>query len=219
MIDLHPPLGTLLATAPLAGAVGAAALSGLIGSPHCVGMCGGFGCAAGGAQGFAAWTLGRLLTYSALGAAVGALGARLPGPGWLGTALAGAALLLLSLQLGGLLPALPARGPLARLGAAAAALLRRPGTLARLGFGALTGLLPCGLVWAALSAPLVAGGAAGGALSMFAFGLGTTPALALVAGGVQRLAVRSPAHRRALALGVLLLGALSLGGRVALAQP
>lgn len=200
-------VGALL---PMAPALAAAALTGLIGSPHCVGMCGGFACAAGGRRGWLAWTGGRLLTYAGMGAAVGALGLALPGPGWVGTALAAALLLFLALRLAGLGPAASAPAGLASLGAR---LLRRPGALSRLALGMTTGLLPCGLVYAALSLPVVAGGPLPGALSMLAFGLGTAPALALLATGLQRLALRSPGHRRALALGVFVFGMLSLGAR------
>jgi sulfite exporter TauE/SafE len=195
---------------PLAPALAAAALTGLIGSPHCVGMCGGFACAAGGRTGLLAWTGGRLLTYAALGAAVGALGLVVPGPSWLSTALAAALLLFLALRLAGLGPSSAAPPGLVALGAR---LLRRPGAPARLALGMTTGLLPCGLVYAALSLPVVSGGPVAGALSMVAFGLGTAPALALLAGGLQRVALRSPVHRRALAFGVFVMGMLSLGAR------
>jgi len=43
--------------------------------------------------------------------------------------------------------------------------------------GFLNGLLPCGLVYTALTAATLSGSWAGGFLAMFLFGLGTTPAL------------------------------------------
>lgn len=46
--------------------------------------------------------------------------------------------------------------------------------------GALWGLLPCGMVYGALAMALVSGTASGGALLMAAFGLGTLPNLLLV---------------------------------------
>ena len=214
---------TLSVDPQLLAAVAAAAASGLIGSPHCAGMCGGFACAAGSAQGFGLWTAGRLLTYMALGATVGGVGAHLPGPVWVGTVIAAITLVVLCLQLAGLLPALASATvtvrPLGGVAARAAVLLRRPGVGARFGLGLLTGALPCGLVFATLTAPVVAGGALGGALSMLAFGLGTTPALALVAGGSRRIALRSPTHRRLVALGVGVVGVVGLSGRAGLVLP
>ncbi|MDH5580221.1 MAG: sulfite exporter TauE/SafE family protein, partial [Betaproteobacteria bacterium] len=43
--------------------------------------------------------------------------------------------------------------------------------------GALWGFLPCGLVYSALAVAATSGSAAGGALIMLAFGLGTLPAM------------------------------------------
>ena len=47
-------------------------------------------------------------------------------------------------------------------------------------FGLLNGLLPCGLVYAALAGAAATGGPLGGALFMAAFGLGTIPAMLAV---------------------------------------
>jgi sulfite exporter TauE/SafE len=188
-------------------------LAGLLGSPHCVGMCGGFSVAApatGPARGFA-WSLGRVGTYALLGAAAGALGASLPGPGWLGTALAGVLLIAFSLQLAGLvhLPSAPLPGVVG----AAGRLARRADLPSRVAFGGLTGLLPCGLVYAALAFPVASGSAVVGALAMAAFGLGTVPALSVAAWGLRRIVASSLLARRALAFALLLFGLGALGMR------
>jgi sulfite exporter TauE/SafE len=64
-----------------------------------------------------------------------------------------------------------------------------PGPAASLGVGLLTGLLPCGLSWAALVLAAASTPAAA-ALGMLVFGLATGPALVLVATGWRGLAVR-----------------------------
>jgi sulfite exporter TauE/SafE len=61
--------------------------------------------------------------------------------------------------------------------------LRLPGWAAGaapFGLGAVWGLLPCGMVLAALFTSLTSASATGGALQMLAFGLGTLPALLTV---------------------------------------
>ncbi len=191
----------------------AALLAGLVGSPHCMGMCGGFAAAcARPLRGAALWHAGRLATYAALGALAGALGGGVPGPAWVPAALAVPLLLWFSASLAGLVPAGPARVPgLARLGAA---LARRDGSGWRFLLGLATGLLPCGMVYAALALAVAAGSAAGGAATMIVFGLGTVPALALLAAGVRALALRTVWSRRALAVLVLVAGLFSVGMRL-----
>ena len=186
-----------------------AAAAGLMGAPHCVGMCGGFAAATARttAEGLA-WQLGRISTYAVLGALAGALGDRLPGPGWLPSALAALFLVLFAAQLAGLLRLPEGKLPgLARLGGR---LLRRGGIPSRYAFGLVTGLLPCGLVYAALGLALGAGTAGMGALTMAAFGAGTLPALALASAGVRRLMDRLPHGRRLMAGAVLVTGLVAL---------
>ncbi len=193
-----------------------ALMAGLIGSPHCVAMCGPL--AGGGLAGassraeLAAWHGGRLLTYATLGALAGALGQRLPGPAWVPLAISGAFLLFFALRLGGWLPALPG-GDGHRLAGLAARALRVGGLPGRFAFGLVTGLLPCGLVYAALSMPMAGGDALWGALSMVLFGLGTVPALAVATLTLRRLASRSLGVRRAMAVVVLLCGVGALWWR------
>ncbi|MFZ5480429.1 MAG: sulfite exporter TauE/SafE family protein, partial [Myxococcota bacterium] len=121
--------------------VTAAVLAGLVGSPHCVGMCGGFASACGARRhGLAAWNAGRLLAYVAVGAAIGSLGA-IP---TVGRGLAAVLVVLFALRLAGIGPELPAIPGVAKVGAW---LLARSGLGARVAFGAVSALLPCGLLW------------------------------------------------------------------------
>lgn len=196
-------------TATLVGAL----LAGLAGSPHCIGMCGGFCASAGGTRpvGAVLWHLGRLSTYAVLGAIAGAVGHALPGPGWLPAAIATVLLAWFALALAGLVPEPRVRLPgLGRLGANLAA---RHDLGSRYLFGVATGLLPCGLVYAALALPVSLGDPLQGAAAMACFGLGTVPALATLSVAVQRILRTGLWPRRVLALAVLLAGLWSIAAR------
>lgn len=192
--------------------VAAAALAGLVGSPHCIGMCGGFAmaCGTGPDRGFA-WHLGRLATYAVLGAGAGFFGAAIPGPTWVAALVSAGLMVWFSLVLAGVVkePSLQIPG-VTRLATRAA---QTPSVGSRFAFGMTTGLLPCGLVYAALAIPVASGSVAAGALAMVAFGAGTVPALAAVTLGARGLALRSLTVRRILAVGVLLAGLGSIGMR------
>ncbi|MDP2307290.1 MAG: sulfite exporter TauE/SafE family protein [Pseudomonadota bacterium] len=192
---------------------GGAFLAGLLGSPHCVGMCGAFATASADrlTEGVA-WQVGRLGAYVVLGATAAAAGASLPVPGRVAAAFAAILLGWFSLRLAGLAPPLPVR--LAYPTRVASALLARRGILARVGFGALTALLPCGLLWSALAVSAASGSAAWGAFSMAAFWLGTVPALAVASRGLRLLAAVRPWTRIALAGAVFVAGLWSIGARV-----
>jgi hypothetical protein len=174
-------------------------------------MCGGFAAACGGAGKGVPWHLGRLTTYAVLGALAGTFGGILPGPGWVAAVVSTGLLVWFSAALAGLVdePALRIPG-VARLAGRAA---QGDGAGPRYALGLTTGLLPCGLVYAALAIPVASGDPLVGALSMVAFGAGTVPALMATAAGVRRLSLRSLAVRRALAAGVLVLGLASVGVR------
>ena len=173
---------------------------GLVSSIHCVQMCGpivlsySLPIAGGGApRGDLArahlwYNLGRVTTYAALGALAGAAGgaiglaARLAGIAHGGRIVAGVAMIAAGVYLAGLVrrsdliridsPGIGAR--LARFGKRFM-LSVRPASKFRLGL--VLGFLPCGLVYAALLKAVDAGSALGGALTMLAFGLGTSLAL------------------------------------------
>jgi sulfite exporter TauE/SafE len=66
-------------------------------------------------------------------------------------------------------------------------LLRRNPAGASLGIGLLNGLLPCGMVYAALAGAISVGGPLQGSLFMTLFGLGTLPALFLLMLSGRRL--------------------------------
>lgn len=171
---------------------------------------------------------GRLCTYMMLGALLGAVGATawkqqyLPLQRWLFGA--GSAMLILSglwLLRGGTFRAawlerLAARGArhvASRLGGAVSRLpsaWRLQGPLARrFGLGLAWGLVPCGMVYGALSLALLAGSAPSGALVMGVFGLGTLPNLLVLSGlsGYLRGLSRRPAVRIGAAVTVMAFGA------------
>jgi sulfite exporter TauE/SafE len=211
-------------------------LIGLAGGVHCVVMCGGIVAALGlqtpgsgapsAGRGVArqiAYSLGRVATYSGLGAVAGGLG----GLGLRAAdvfpvqvvmlVIANTLVILLGLNLAGLgtaALALDRAGSLVwrgvrRLGAR---LAPAGSALGAVGVGVTWGFLPCGLVYGVLATALVSGGAARGALVMAAFGLGTLPnllAAGLAAESLRRF-VRGPRVRFAAGLFVVLLGVIGL---------
>jgi sulfite exporter TauE/SafE len=76
--------------------------------------------------------------------------------------------------------------------------------------GALNGLLPCGLVYMALSMAVTAGSAWQSMALMFAFGLGTTPMLVALTALKIRLAHLMPAFRKIAPVVVFCFGCLLL---------
>jgi len=186
--------------------------TGFIGSPHCVAMCGGFAtsCARTPATALA-WHLGRLTTYACLGAVAALLGRVMPGPPWVSAVVSLALLVWFAGALAGLVP--EPRLKLPGLGGAMTRLLSHDTPALRFLFGMANGLLPCGLVYAALALPVALASAPLGALAMVLFGLGTVPALVTLAAGMTRALRRGLWPRRALALAMLLVGVWSIGMR------
>lgn len=223
---------------------GALFLVGLLTSVHCVAMCGGIalsqslpGTAAersetGGSGRLARlepgllYNAGRVLAYTLIGGLAGALGSAFDfSPQAKGVITALAALLMLGFGLRGLglLPRLsrilsPGRLGSTRLGASAsrlAAYLRRRGPFA---VGLLNGLIPCGPLQTMQLYALGAGGFLAGALSLFAFSLGTVPLLlgfGLAAALLPRRAL--PFIRQASAVLVIVLAFVTFGRAAALA--
>ena len=183
----------------------AALLAGLLGSVHCIGMCGAFAASCTRAPGgLAAWHLGRILTYTGLGAAAGALGSLIPGPPWVPGAVAALLLVWFALALAGLVPEPRLLPPaLSRAGSRAAA---TPRAGAQFLFGLVNGLLPCGLVYSALALAIAADRPTAGALAMLAFGVGTLPALSVAALGLRRAIMTSLWRRRLFAVLLLAVG-------------
>jgi sulfite exporter TauE/SafE len=188
------------------GLIAAMLVAGLVGGfAHCAGMCGPFvlgqvtadlsgaperaerifGRMAGAA--LIPYHLGRMTTYTALGAVAGGLtGLFVDAAGiqWLFAALLVCAALFLAIQafggagrfartvkpLGGSAFAL-------RLGRLSAPLIADSRGRARYVLGVALGFLPCGLLYAALAAAAGSGGALPGAAAMAAFTIGTAPSL------------------------------------------
>lgn len=180
--------------------LGTALLAGLVGSPHCIGMCGGLAAAAPGPL----WHVGRLATYMTLGATVASAGWALPGPPWLPNAVAAVVLIGMAAQLAGLkIPGVNALHKLTRY------LPKSP-----LWLGVATGLLPCGLIYAALGMALSTARPELGAATMLAFWVGTVPALALAGTFVRKVMDRMPGGRWVVAGTVLAIGLLTVVWRV-----
>ena len=167
---------------------------GLIGGfGHCVGMCAPFvlfvsrqytpaGAGRRAALGVQAWyTVGRITTYMLLGFAAGSLGGVVELAGSLlglqraAAIIAGGALVAWgSLALCNLLPDFGTGGRV--FGRLSAALRGKvPGH--PFVTGLFLGLLPCGLLYSAITASVARGSAVGGASALVLFGVGTVPAL------------------------------------------
>jgi len=179
--------------------------AGILLSMHCVGMCGGFVMLLSGATAGARrrpWRpqlwfhAGRVASYACLGALTGALGS-LSAFFWRagrGQALlllvAGAALGALGLAILGLLRWNPLRAtalvPMRWLHAGLRRVLRLPRAWIAAPYGALLGLLPCGLIYTMLIRAAATASPWRGAAVMASFGAGAIPALLLVALGAAR---------------------------------
>jgi hypothetical protein len=187
----------------------AAAIASLVGTPHCLGMCGGFATAAARTPlGLGGWHVGRIGTYTVLGAVAGGVGGWVPGPSWVLSLISLVLLIWFAAALAGFAPEPRIVWPgLVRAGAWAAGRQDLP---ARVAFGVINGLLPCGLVYATVGMAVSAGGWWQGALTMGVFGLGTLPGLSAWAWGARTLLSAYPWSRKVLALGVLVAGICGL---------
>lgn len=176
-------LGTVLATS-------------LVGSPHCAAMCGGFVCFYAGEPGgrralaHAAYNGGRLMSYVALGALAGALGAGLDrlgaaaGVARAAAVASGAVLIVwggasLMRALGARIPnpAVPGFARRAMAGAVRA-VHAQPPALRALIVGLVTTLLPCGFLYAYVAVAAGTGSPLRGAIAMGVFWAGTLPVMA-----------------------------------------
>ena len=175
---------------------------GLLSSLHCAQMCGPIvvGYSLASLQGanrsnrwaslssHLAYNAGCILTYCALGAIAGVLGqsvtwmGRLAGLGQVTSLIAGVLMIVGGVAMLGWLPAV---GALGQSSGAMTAKFVRPlrglmtssSVSSRFALGLVLGMLPCGLIYAALVKSLAAGNMVGGALGMLAFGLGTVVSL------------------------------------------
>ena len=199
---------------------------GLLSSGHCIGMCGGIVGALSNVIRMPgdkiirqwplhlAYNLGRITTYIALGAVMGAIGE-------LGLLfndvfpvqrllyiLANVMLIAMGLYLTGFTRIL---APIERTGQrlwqhirpATARFLPARSIFQAYPLGLLWGFLPCGMVYSVLNTALVSGSAERGALVMLAFGLGTLPAL--LAAGLSFKKLISHPHIRLIG-GLIIIG-------------
>ncbi len=171
----------------------------LFGSGHCIGMCGGLvsalGLSADGQRGgllfHLLYNLGRTITYTSIGFAVG----------WVGSAmvykqslhgvtrylLLGSDILVILAGLGtaGLfswlnLSSFEFAGPIRSMTKATRKLRKLPASASALPLGMLFGFLPCGFLYAMILTAAQSANSYKGAGIMLAFGLGTLPALLFV---------------------------------------
>lgn len=181
----------------------AALAAGAAGSLHCLAMCGLWACAplanasSNRWQIAGSWQLGRLAGYGLVGAAWGTLGAgvaalvpqlRAVFP-WLMVI----GLLLTAVDLSRWIKPLPALSRLTRRFTQQAATWVPP--VRALAMGAMTPLLPCGLLYGMALSAGAAGTAYGGAAVMAAFAVGSMPAL-LLAQSQQRWLQAFPRLKR-----------------------
>jgi len=184
------PLGTWIAAFPTAKAgmsLGALFLVGLMTSLHCVAMCGGINIAGTGStrRGAILYNLGRVLSYTVIGAIVGALGSVFSLSVTVQAVIqifAAAFMLLMALNLLGcfhFLPTVHLPKKLTGLFHGRSALI----------VGLANGLMPCGPLQAMQLFALSTGSWYMGALSMLCFSLGTVPlmlGIGLVSGQLNR---------------------------------
>ena len=184
-------------------------LMGLAGSLHCLGMCGpiamalpiGDGGGWGRARNAALYNLGRVSTYSLFGGMFGSIGQALPWFGWqqrfsvaLGVAI------LLHLLVPRIFPSLTATPAITKIMSGLrqrlARVVFRGDARSLFATGLLNGLLPCGLVYMALTGAAVTGDSLRGMAFMAFFGLGTLPSL--LATGLLGYGLRQPIRTRLL---------------------
>jgi sulfite exporter TauE/SafE len=198
----------------------AAFLVGLVGSLHCIGMCGPIAIALPVPDssnlsfftGRILYNLGRVVTYSFLGAALGLVGSKI--------ALAGAQQIV-SIVLGVVIiiaVLLPQNfknyfaqhlliQKLAQPLKSNIGVLFKKGTFSAMFLiGILNGFLPCGLVYVALAGAISSGDAISGATIMILFGLGTVPAMfaASVFGKFINVGIRTKIRKAVPVLAILL---------------
>lgn len=215
-------------------------LMGLFGGVHCVTMCGGVVsvlCGATPRDGkyAALYNLGRVGSYTLLGLLFGALGTLstglfpLDGIRLALRALAAVCMLLVGLHLAGF------ASPVKRLEAIGAPVWRLISPAAKrllpvrsagsaIAVGALWGLMPCGLIYAALALATSAGSPLYGAATMAAFGAATLPVMLAMGAAAQTIArwlARGWVRRAAgvVVLGFGLWGSLGAAAQAGLGAP
>jgi sulfite exporter TauE/SafE len=190
-------------------------LASFAGSLHCAGMCGPLLALVQGGRSSSglhvAYQLGRLSAYVLLGIGAGAVGHGVE------TVAAARGLEQAALVLGALALAIVAvtsllrtshAGPGVGFQAMRAALRSASPTTRAVLFGAATGLMPCGWLYAWLAVAAASGSSAAGGAVMFGFGVGSVPAL--VATNAVLAKASSALRRRSRRLAPLLLVASAI---------
>ena len=212
-------------------ALTAAVLAGLLGSAHCLGMCAGISGLFAVSSSVVTmrsqlpmaltYNLGRVLSYALLGVIVGVFGSVIvkasPAIANSVRILSGIVIMLVGLKVAFDLRAL---NPIERMGAtlwtriapAAQRLVPVTSLPRALGLGLVWGWLPCGLVYSVLLIAASSAAPIDGAIIMFAFGLGTMPAMVMTGLGAAQLSQFMRRRRTRIGLGLLivLLGALTI---------
>lgn len=203
-------------------------MMGFLGSMHCIGMCGGLVGALTMSRptlwwgGLMSYQAGRVLTYTLLGLIAGLIGAGLHSMAWFEhiqraiIVLTGVMMVAFALHLAGWLPdpfSKAASKVIASLGIGrlirSAAGSDKPVNWAVVGL--MNGLLPCGLVYAALTFGLASGDVVESGLIMLAFGIGTIPAMTFVPVLVRKITPNSRGViLKIAALLVILLGVMMM---------
>jgi sulfite exporter TauE/SafE len=167
---------------------------GLLGSLHCLGMCGPLVLALPLSHtsniqrltGGLLYNIGRAITYGVLGIIFGVIGKGLQLTGFQRWVSIGFGIILI---LTAIIPGLINLNPLisrittkftSSLKNKMGVLLRQQRVYPLFVFGLLNGLLPCGLVYAAIMGAIVTGSLVESSLYMFFFGLGTLPLMFLL---------------------------------------
>jgi len=205
-------------------ALAAAFALGIAGSAHCLLMCGPLVAAVQPREAIGAFKMhgARLAVYALIGTIVGAAGSVVSGAG-VGRWVAWAAAAALVVQAWVAWRGRSGRGLIGRSATTVvtglSARLRERGWLGPTSWGLINGLLPCGMVYGAASAAAGVATPAHGAAIMLAFGLGTVPALVLVATPVAAARRWLTAQAPWLTPAVLILLAALLAARGAAASP
>ncbi|MDH3351733.1 MAG: sulfite exporter TauE/SafE family protein [Gammaproteobacteria bacterium] len=220
----------------LVPALSAALLAGLLGSAHCLGMCAGISGLFAVNSTVATlrrelpfaltYNLGRVLSYSLLGAIVGVFGGVIveasPAVAGVIRIFGGIVISLVGLKVAfdlRYLNAIERMGATlwSRISPAARNLVPVTSLPRALGLGLIWGWLPCGLVYSVLLIAATSANAANGAMIMIAFGLGTMPAMVMTGLGAAKLSqlMRRRGTRLGLGLLIVVLGLLTIAMPVA----
>lgn len=190
--------------------------SSFVGSWHCGLMCGPIATYMKSRRALTSYHLGRLISYTALGALAGALGNFFLGHNFLVLRKLSALLLALTLFYTSLSLLFPARlgkvSPLSatihrwvsRASAPMGPWLRRSGLVV----GLLTAFLPCGWLYTYVAAATATQSAAAGSLVLILFWLGGLPAMSALPAAMGELLKATPQKRLRMAGVVLLMAAL-----------